>query len=247
MKNLYDEKKDAFFEMSFSSETSSKLLQPTLATMEEIHAFVDRAQPIDSAHIIELGAGDGRFSLPLLKLGFQITAMDSVERALETLKKAANILGIDSKLKTIKSDLTNTEDNMIYTFDVGLLVSTFYMLAPKQNERIAILNNLIKYIKPGGKVVILDPNPLCPLFYPYYLLHPRVRWAIEKNFLYSNRWNMKRIYKRMGLKDVTVYPYGFFPGFVINIFPILSRLNKVLVKIPIINYFSTFNFFIGTK
>lgn len=101
---------------------------------------------------------------------------------------------------------------MMCKFDVGLLVSTFYMLAPTQEERIAILKNLIKYIKPGGKVVILDPNPLCPLFYPYYLLHPRVRWAIEKNFLYSNRWNMKRIYKRMGLKNVAIYPYGFFPG-----------------------------------
>lgn len=245
--STYDTYRNSFFNEHFQNVHSSKLHHATRGTIEEVDAIIKHANLKQRDSIIELGAGDGRLSIPLLEKGIKVMAVDVAAKALQTLHDVAKMKHVENNLQTFESDYTKSEPELEGKFDAGLLASTFYMLASAQEERVKILNLFIQSIRKGGKLIILDPNPLCVLFWPYYLFHPRVDWHIEKNFVYSNRWTMSKTLKSLSLRDIQVIPFRFFPGFVVNKSVLLAKMNRIIAEIPFINNFCTFNFYVATK
>lgn len=240
----YNSLKTDFFNKIFSKKVQAM----SNGTREEFHYFLHILQPQKKNTFIELGAGNGRYVLPLLRLGYAVTAVDVAPVALKSLQKVAKQQKIDKRLHTLVGDFTKKPNTKFQNkYDIGYLVATFYMLSEKQEERIKIFKNFLQTIKKNGKVLILDPNPLCPLLYPYYWFYPGVDWQVEKNFLSSNRWNMVHILQLLGLKNVRVIQYGFFPGRLMDRFPFVKYLNMFFYKIPLLNYFSSFTFFYAEK
>lgn len=243
----YDEAKKSFFnnEFSFSADRNFSTLSP--ASFEEFTAFLKVVSPKKSDTFIELGCGDGRYIIPLLQNGYQVAGVDFASQAIKSLERRAEQLKLQKKLTTITDDFSKENKKYKEKYDIGYMASTYYMLAETPQKRLKIFQSFLKTIKKGGKIVILDPNPLNPLFYPYYLFHPQVVWKIEKNFIYSNRWNMTQIMKKSKLKNIKVVPYGYLPGFLINKTDSVKHFNAFMSSIPLINLFSTFNFYYGEK
>ncbi len=247
-KGTFHDRKLAFFEnKSYYGKAERLPVNPMLYDggrkyeFERISAFAGFPK---NATIIELGAGYGKYVLPLLFKGFHVTAVDIGRKLLRTIKNVAKKHKLDKHLKTIQSDFRITEISNEY--DVALCISTFHLLAEREDDRRDIFGNLVKSVKPGGSVVVIEPNPFNPLLYILYFFTPQASWSIEKYFLKSTVWNLRRIFEQAGLSRIAIDYVGFLPLRYIR-FPGVNLINLIVNRTPILNMLSSFIYIKGTK
>ena len=97
--------------------------------------------------IVDIGAGTGRYSVELEKLGYDVTAVELVKH---------NIKQIEQKNKNIKTILGNAKDlSMIEdnTFNLTLLFGPMYHLISKE-EKIKALNEAKRITKKDGIIMV---------------------------------------------------------------------------------------------
>ena len=113
-------------------------------TMHYIHKYL---KPGD--RVLEIGAGTGRYSVALAREGFQVAAVELVERNLEVLKThAAGLSGIEA-FQGDALDLSRFGDS---TFDLTLLFGPMYHLYEKADQLKAI-HEAIRVTRPGGVIL----------------------------------------------------------------------------------------------
>ena len=109
-------------------------------TMHYIQKYLKKG-----SKILEIGAGTGRYSIALAKMGYNVTAVELVENNLNVLRE--NAKGLDN-LKSYQGDALNLqfEDN---SFDVVLCLGPMYHLFNK-NDKDRAISETIRVCKPKG-------------------------------------------------------------------------------------------------
>ena len=110
--------------------------------------------------ILEIGAGTGKYSIALAKEGYDVTALELVEKNLKVLRENSN--GIDN-LKSYQGDVLNLqfENN---AFDIVLCLGPMYHLYTKKDKDRAISETLR----------VCKPNGICMFA---YLTHSSIVWG----------------------------------------------------------------------
>ena len=116
-----------------------------LTTMHYIHKFVP-----DTARILEVGAGTGRYSITLAKEGHMVTAMELVSKNLEILRENSKGIGAISAVQGDALDLGGLKDN---TFDCTLVFGPLYPLYDKKDQLTA-LSEAIRVTKGSGLIMV---------------------------------------------------------------------------------------------
>jgi SAM-dependent methyltransferase len=91
--------------------------------------------------ILELGAGVGRITHPLLELGYRVTAVDNSSEMLAEVSGATTVL----------SDI---EDLALGTSFDAVVLGSFLIHAPAPGARAALLEVCRQHVKPSGVVLI---------------------------------------------------------------------------------------------
>jgi 2-polyprenyl-3-methyl-5-hydroxy-6-metoxy-1,4-benzoquinol methylase len=91
--------------------------------------------------ILELGAGVGRITHPLLELGYNVTAVDNSSEMLAEIRGGTTVL----------SDI---EDLALSTRFDAVLLGSFLIHAPVPGARAALLGVCRRHIKPSGVVLV---------------------------------------------------------------------------------------------
>jgi SAM-dependent methyltransferase len=91
--------------------------------------------------ILELGAGVGRITHPLLELGYRVTAVDNSSEMLAEINGATTVL----------SDI---EDLTLGTSFDAVVLGSFLIHAPAPGARAALLEVCRRHVKPSGVVLI---------------------------------------------------------------------------------------------
>ncbi|MBE6017564.1 MAG: class I SAM-dependent methyltransferase [Lachnospiraceae bacterium] len=113
-------------------------------TMNYIHKYLK-----DGDHVLEIGAGTGRYSIALAREGFHVTAIELVDSNLDILKNnAAGLPGIEA-FQGDALDLSRFPD---HSFDLTLLFGPMYHLYEKADQFKAI-DEAIRVTKPGGVIM----------------------------------------------------------------------------------------------
>lgn len=118
-----------------------------LTTMKYIH---DCAKAGNAKSVLEVGAGTGRYSIPLSKEGFAVTAVELVEHNLDVLRQK---LGGSEPLTALQGnalDLSRFADN---SFDLTLLLGPMYHLFTWE-DKVKALSEAVRVTKPGGYVLV---------------------------------------------------------------------------------------------
>lgn len=118
-----------------------------ITTMKYIHDFLNGTEKV---RILEVGAGTGRYSIPLAQEGHSVTAVELIQHNIDVL---------NSKL-TGNEDLTVIQGNALdlsrfadYTFDMTLVLGPMYHLYTKQ-DKLTALSEAVRVTKQGGIVIV---------------------------------------------------------------------------------------------
>lgn len=146
--------------------------------------------------ILDIGAGRGRLSKPMLSKGFDVHCLDSSEEMIEELSKTFD------KDKLVKQSIFD-EIKFKYSFD--LITSLRFFDHFSKEDQIKILINLEKKLNKGGLIIVptLNKNSLeswVSKLFPYG----------RYNYFYSKN-EYKEIFSKAGLKIKTYNSKFFIP------------------------------------
>lgn len=185
------------------------------------------AQLTPGKRVLEPGAGNGEFTLRLARSGADILGVEispkQVDLASNRLAQLPNV--------SFKEGDVNALPFADGSFDavVGNAVLHHFELSPALSE-------FYRVLKPGGHFFFTEPN----------MLNPQI--AIEKNIKFVGRrlqnspdetaffrWQIARILKRHGFREVWVKPFDFLhPGAPDNWIPAVRWLSNTLNQLPLI-------------
>jgi len=213
----------------------------------------------DGRKYLEVGGGDGRFALELMKQGFTVVETDiapgSVRRAREFAAKAGVA---DSNLfMAVDAENLPFKDS---SFDGLFLVASLHHLP---NPEFA-LKEFYRVVKPGGCVLVLR-EPASWFFYAFWPLIVGLRTIIRKRnpgepkskaddeTMGFSRWRLKQFFTKAGFTKVQIKPVDYTKKFYVNVIVVLSRvfrrtinpdpamlkllgkLDLVIARVPLLN------------
>lgn len=110
----------------------------------------------EEGKILDIGSGPGRYSLALLKKGYQVSLLDLSQNELDIAKQKITEAGYTADEYYCKSalELDGFEEE---SFDGILIMGPMYHLHQKE-DRQKVLKEAQRILKPGGKVIIAYIN-----------------------------------------------------------------------------------------
>lgn len=168
--------------------------------------------------VLDLGAGKGRLSIPLKKLGCEVYCLDSSQEMVKHLGK-----DFPKKQILLQSIFDSIETNE--KFDVITSLRFFDHFDIKDQRK--ILKNVLKRLKKGGYIIYasLNKNSL-EGFLSKFFSYGRV------NFYYSDE-EYRRLFKSLGLKIISREGSFFLPRgafLFLQKIPICTQVFKFLDK-----------------
>jgi SAM-dependent methyltransferase len=154
--------------------------------------------------VCEWGAGLGRFSAQFVGWGCGVTA---VELSPALAEGCARVLRDAPDCELRVGDVLEVASTLGPVFDV---VAGFFMLhhLPSLEPYIAAAAQLLK---PGGRMVFIEPNPMNPLYPVQITLTPGMRWSEEGGIYRLWPGRLQRAAERAGLVDIGLRHYGALP------------------------------------
>lgn len=147
-----------------------------ITTMNYIHRFAK-----EDGKILEIGAGTGRYSIALAKEGYDVTAVELVERNLEVLKK--NSEGLDN-IKSLQGDALDLSRFETDTFDVTLVFGPLYHLYNEADVHTAI-DEAIRVTKKDGVILFAFLSAYAIMYDDYF----------QNNFVDGVKFNFTKDFK----------------------------------------------------
>lgn len=182
-----------------------------LADTPYVHSHVDRAiaagRFATSDALLEIGAGLGKFTLPLLARGFDVTANDLSPVLLERLRSASV-----RPVRTVACDVVEVERFVETRFNgiVGFFVLHHLV------DFDGTFRALARVLEPGGRIAFCEPVAWNPLYYLQIALTPGMRFSGEPSLTAMRPGRILPAMRRAGLVDARSQRYGYFPPFLKN-------------------------------
>lgn len=230
---------EAFFDRFSEALVDLDYLHPDVPSQVEFETFLKLLSLSSGSNLLEVGCGTGRYTLPLLARGYSVTGIDISQGSLDVLKKSAIDKGLDSRLIVKKSDFSSPVYDGI--FDGAFCINLLHHV----QNRMTLVENMVRSLKSGGTLLICEPNPLNPLFYLFFLWNRS--WSIEKGFLKSTARKLEGLLSVAGIRDITIQRYGMLPTRLYRFAPWVLSANQMLCRIPLFRRCAAFLFLMGKK
>jgi len=175
--------------------------------------------------VVELGCGPGRVTMPLLRHGCRVTAVDISRPTLEHLQERVRNEDLTDGFRPLCADAgqLQLEEPVELVIGRGFL---HHLRRPAP-----VLERARTLLQPGGRAVFMDPNPLQPLWLPLHLFHPALSLAKER-YLWRGwpAW-ARRTLRAAGFRDVTSHFLGLLPPWVWHSAHLADILESWLEKL----------------
>lgn len=169
--------------------------------IDRIAAFGDLGP---GERILDIGCGMGKYTLALAERGCRLEALDISPVLLQQLEAEAKGR-FDIKLHC--GDILDPSPELEGRFDV---VVGFFMLH-HLIDIAAAFRQVRKLLRKGGRVVFLDVNPLCPLYYLQITLSPTMSWRAEKGIVNLTRGQLDDALTAADFTAGSIERFGILP------------------------------------
>lgn len=184
--------------------------------------------------ILEVGCGMGRYTLPLADRGYPIQGLDISPVLLQRLHDhdpAGRVLTTCASITDPPPGLSGQFDAVVGFFvlhHLGDLARAFESVRP--------------LLRPGGRLVFLEPNPLNPLYYFQVTLSRNMHWWAERGIFTMRPKPVLGSMTHAGFVGPVTRTFGFLPPFAVNTGP-GARLEPLLERPRIWRPFLPFRLF----
>lgn len=175
-------------------------------TMKYIHDMLERiitekkVTHKKDLQILDIGAGTGRYSVPLCEEGYSVTAVELVKYNLGILKKKSD------KVKALQGNALHLKKIEDSQFDLTLLFGPMYHLMKKE-EKITALKEAKRVTKPGGYIMVAYiMNEYA--FLTYAIAENHVRECLESGMLSDDFHTLPSedsLYDFVRLEDISMF------------------------------------------
>ncbi len=119
---------------------------------------------METGHILDLCCGPGRFSIPLARMGFRVTGVDTTGFLLDIAKNRASLENVE--VEWIKEDMRKFLRSGFYDLVMNMFTSFGYF--QNHSDNMIVLANVNKSLRQGGKFVIemMGKETLASIFHP---------------------------------------------------------------------------------
>jgi ubiquinone/menaquinone biosynthesis C-methylase UbiE len=187
--------------------------------------------------ILEVGAGLGKFSIPLVKRNYNISCNDLSEVLLSKLSEH-----VGTSVKTIPCDIKEIQNHTEEKFDKVIGFFTLHHMTEIAQVFKAIRHVLV----PGGEVIFIEPLAQNPLYYLQILLTPGMTWKAERGILNMTDRKVHSAMRQGGINPMPGDSYGFFPPLIRNL-PAGAKLEGALNSIKVLRCAHAFKIFKGKR
>lgn len=177
--------------------------------LRHVEEMIGYGQLKRDEHILEVGCGMGKFTLPLLKKGFKITGLDLnaflLQKLLEYNNNRFPVPLIASDILEIPAEFNERFDRVIGFFTLHHFhhLETYFQA-------------MARVLKPGGEILFIEPNAWNPLYYIQIAFTPTMNWKGDKGVAQMTRKNFVKAAQYADLEVTGLHKYGFFPPFMTN-------------------------------
>jgi 2-polyprenyl-3-methyl-5-hydroxy-6-metoxy-1,4-benzoquinol methylase len=221
----------------FDEFFSAHIGQENNATQYEFDTLLKFMGDIKGKKILDLGCGSGRFGVKLAAAGAEsVVGLDLSAVAIEKANLLAKDLSV-TNFHAFQKPLNSNE--FLNTFDYVLCVNMLH----HTSEQDLVLNYIYNSLKDGGALIVLENNSFNPFFIPFFIMIGALKSHLTLQYLKSNKYSLRNMITRSGLKIEKVERYAWLPTMLYNTSSLFIGLNKFLNSIPVINEFSAFHFF----
>lgn len=129
-----------------------------------VHLDILKRYISDSDHVIELGAGAGRFTKDIVNISKSLITSDLSPVQIEINKIKMEELGIVDKVKSFMIlDITNLEGIPDHSYDVAVCIGgpINYLFDKEENA----INEMLRILKPHGKLILGSMSLIGALIY----------------------------------------------------------------------------------
>ena len=200
--------------------------------VEELVRFA-RLSPDE--RVLEVGCGMGRYTLLLAERGLRVEGLDLSPVLLERLRS------FDAGRFQIPlhcADIWEAPMELRERFDAVVGFFALHHL----HDLARCFASMARLVRPGGRIVFLEPNAYNPLYYLQMALKPGMTWEGDKGIVRMRRSIVERAATDAGLVGFAVERFGFFPPFLANRAAGAS-LEAALERIPFFSPFLPFQLF----
>ncbi len=156
------------------------------------------------AAVCEWGSGLGRFSRLLLTRQFALTTIELSPQLVEAAR--AGLAGC-GPVTTHCGDIADVLDAGVGDFDAMVGFFVLHHL-PELPRYFAAAH---RALRPGGRMVFVEPNPLHPLYPVQISLTPGMRWHAERGIYRLTSGALRRHAAEAGFSRVDIARYGALP------------------------------------
>ena len=130
-----------------------------------------------AGHVLDLGAGPGRHSLPLARSGYTVTALDTSAHLLEQLREST----ADLPIEIVQADMREFVREQAY--ELVLVMWTSFGYFENEADHARVLDNIHASLKPDGRLVLdlVGLETLCRTMEPVHLTdYDNERMLVER-------------------------------------------------------------------
>jgi SAM-dependent methyltransferase len=212
-----------FFADADKQYDTELVLNPPFHTEREIGRLLGTLGDVpEGSSVADFGAGTGRLSIPLLRMGYRVCSVDISEESLARLRSLA---GEDQRSLRTAGTLEGAGP---FAAILGTDILHHVPLG-------AYLPLMRDALVPGGRVAFSEPGAFNPLWYVYL---PLLGWKDEKGVTNMSIPRLTRLFAEHGFADLTITGVGLLPRPLFNSVRPLCELNDEAGNLPLLRFFA---------
>ncbi|MCP3988719.1 MAG: class I SAM-dependent methyltransferase [Actinomycetia bacterium] len=183
------------------------------------------------ARVLECGAGTGLYTLPMLESGLDVTSVDLSRRSLDYVDDVISREGLASRHTSISGEFTSCATEMdADQYDAVVFFKVLHHFE-SHTSIAAAFDEAVRVLKPGGRVVVYEPNGDCMLWTPLLLSRGRAHYRSERNVRLVRRSFFEGYFMaKAGMRPPEFAYSHVIPGGVVSKAPALGRVDAWLCE-----------------